>query len=165
MTRRPAALTELQPRARMQLLVFCLDGQRYALDLASVERVVQAVELTPLPGAPAIVAGAIDVKGRILPVLCLRRRMGQPPREIVPSDQLLIAQIRERTVALLIDAAQGLIECEASAIADPAAIVPGLESFQGVVQLADGLVLIHDLEKFLAADEALALDSVMEPVE
>ena len=153
---------ELQPRAWMQLLVFCLDGQRYALPLASAERVVQAVELTPLPGAPAVVAGAIDVEGRILPVLCLRRRIGRPPREIVPSDQLLIARIRERRVALLIDQAQGVIECELSAVADPAAIVPGLEQFRGVIQLADGMVLIHDLEKFMSADEAQALDSVMD---
>jgi len=165
MTRQVTAAMESNPSAWMQLLVFSLDGRRYALAIASVERVVQAVELTPLPGAPAIVAGAIDVEGRILPVLCLRRRLRQPPREIVASDQLLIARIRQRRVALLIDGAQGVIECEPSAVADPAAIVPGLEQFQGVLQLPDGLVLIHDLEKFLSADEALALDRVMDPVE
>jgi purine-binding chemotaxis protein CheW len=151
--------------ARMQLLIFRLDGRRYALALASVERVVQAVELTPLPGAPAIVAGAVDVEGRILPVFCLRRRLRQPAREIIPSDQLLIARIRERTVALLIDEAQDVIECEPSAVIDPGGIVPGLEQFQGLVQLADGLVLIHDLQKFLSADEALALDCAMGQVE
>jgi purine-binding chemotaxis protein CheW len=151
--------------ARTRLLVFRLDGQRYALALGSVERVIQVVELTPLPGAPAIVAGAIDVEGRILPVFCLRRRLQQPSREIIPSDQLLIARIRERTVALLIDEAQGVIECEASAVVDPSGIVPGLEQFQGLVQLADGLVLIHDLPKFLSADEVLALDCAMGRIE
>jgi purine-binding chemotaxis protein CheW len=151
------------PPAWMQLLVFSVDARRYALALASVQRVLRAVELTPLPGAPAIVAGAIDLEGRILPVLCLRRRLGRAPREVEPSDQLLIASIRRRTVALLIDEALGVIECDPAALADPAGIVAGLEQFQGVLQLADGLVLIHDLEKFLSADEALALDAVLDP--
>jgi len=143
------------------LLVFRLDGQRYALSLASVERVIHAVELTLLPGAPAIVAGGVDLEGRILPVLCLRQRLQRPLREIIPSDQLLIARIRERPVALLIDEAEGVIECAPSAVVDPGGIVSGLEQFEGLVQLADGLVLIHDLQSFLSAEEALALDGAM----
>jgi purine-binding chemotaxis protein CheW len=149
---------------RMQLLLFRLDGQRYALALATVERVVRAVELTRLPGAPAVVAGAVDVAGRLLPVLCLRRRFLQPHRDVLPSDQLLIARTQARAVVLLIDEALGVIDFDPAAMVDPQAIVPGLEHFQGLVQLPDGVVLIHDLERFLSADEANALDFAMDPV-
>ena len=138
-----------------QLVVFRLDEQRYALPLASVERIVRAVEVTVLPDAPAIVLGAIDVTGRILPVLNLRRRFGLPERETLPSDQFLIAHPTRRAVVLVVDEAQGLIEYPV------AGIVPGLEQIQGVVKLDDGLVLIHDLEKFLSLDEARALDAAM----
>jgi purine-binding chemotaxis protein CheW len=147
---------------RVQLLVFRLDGQRYALPLPVVQRVVRAVELTRLAGAPAAVAGAIDVAGRIVPVFCLRRRFGRPHRDIAPSDQLLIARTRDRAVALLIDEAQDVIECETSAIVDPSAVAAGLEQFQGLAQLADGLVLIQDLDRFLSLDEALLLDAAMD---
>lgn len=149
----------------MQLIVFCLNGQRYALPLAAVERVVRAVELTPLPGAPACVAGVIDVEGRVLPVFCIRRRFLLPHREIDPADQLLIARTGRREVVLLIDEAQGTIECEPSAVIDPECIVAGLDQFQGLVQLDDGVVLIHDLEKFLSLDEARALDAALERAE
>jgi purine-binding chemotaxis protein CheW len=144
-----------------QLVVFGLDAQRYALPLASVERIVRAVEATRLPNAPAIVLGAINVAGRVLPVLNLRRRFGLPEREINPADQFLIAHTTRRTVVLVVDEALGMVECSATEIIQPAQIAPGLEQLQGVVRLEDGLVLIQDLEKFLSLDEARALDEAI----
>ena len=149
----------------MQAVVFSLDGQRYALPLATVQRIVRAVEVTPLPGAPPIVLGAIDVEGTVLPVLDVRRRFLMPWREISPSDQFLIAMTARRAVALVIDEAQGVIEHEQSAVVDPTRIAPGLEQFHGVVKLEDGLVLIHDLEAFLSLDEARTLYEAMERAE
>ena len=146
----------------IQLVVFRLHEQRYALSLAAVERIVRAVEVTPLPGAPAIVLGAIDVEGRVLPVLNLRRRFLLPEREISPVDQFLIAWTTRRMVALVMDEAHGVIEREQSAVIGSDRIVSGLEQFQGVVKLDDGLVLIHDLEKFLSLDEVRTLDEAME---
>ena len=144
-----------------QLVVFGLDAQRYALPLASVERIVRAVETMRLPNAPAIVLGAINVAGRVLPVLNLRRRFGLPEREINPADQFLIAHTTRRTVVLVVDEALGMVECPAAEIIQPIQIAPGLEQLQGVVRLDDGLVLIQDLEKFLSLDEARALDEAM----
>ena len=145
-----------------QLVVFRLDGQRYALPLGAVDRIVHAVEVTPLPGAPAIVLGAIDAAGCVLPVLCMRRRLGLPERDISPADQFLIARTKRRAVALMIDEAQGVSRCEPSAVVGSDRIVPGFEHFEGVVRLDDGLLLIHDLEKFLSLDEARTLDEAME---
>ena len=75
------------------------------------------------------------------------------------------AKSDRRAVALVIDEAEGVIECEPGAVVGAESIVPGLEQFQGVVQLGDGLVLIHDLEKFLSLDEARILDAAMERAE
>jgi len=145
----------------MQLVVFRVDAQRYALSLAVVERIVRAVELTALPSAPAIVLGAINVEGRVLPVLNLRRRFGLPEREIDVSDQFLIAQTTQRTVVLVVDETQKVIEYPNDEFIRPEQIVPGLGQIQGVVKLPDGLVLIHDLELFLSLEEVHALDAAM----
>jgi len=149
----------------MELVIFRLNGQRYALPLPVVERVIQAVEVTSLPGAPAVVLGVINVAGCVLPVFNIRRRFFLPEREVIPADQFLIARTARHTVALVIDEVHGVIEHEPSAVVGADRMVPGLEQFQGVVKLDDGLVLIHDLEKFLSLDEAHALDAAMEEVE
>jgi purine-binding chemotaxis protein CheW len=146
-----------------QLVVFRLDAQRYALPLETVERIVQAAEITPLPNSPDIVIGAIDVAGRILPVLNIRRRFGLPEREIGPNDQFLIALMTQRTVVLVVDVVQGVLERSSTEVIDAAQIVPGLDYIQGVVRFDDGLVLIHNLEKFFSLDEALALDEALNP--
>ena len=145
----------------VQLVVFRLDEQRYALSLAAVERIVRAAEVTLLPNAPPIVLGALDVEGRVLPVLNIRRRFGLREREVSPADQFLIARTAPRTVVLVVDEAQGVIERSQAEIIGSAQIVPGLGQFQGVVRLDDGLVLIHDVEKFLSLDEARALDDAI----
>ena len=110
--------------ALAQLVVFGLNAQRYALPLATVECFVPAVEVTPLPAAPALVLGVINLEGRVLPVLNLRRRCGLPEREIRPTDQMLIANTREHTVVLVVDEALEVVACPASEIVRPEQIVP-----------------------------------------
>lgn len=144
-----------------QLLVFLLDGQRYALPLDAVERTIRAAAITPLPQAPQIVLGVLDLRGTILPVLNVRLRFRLPERDIHPSDQFLIARANERPVALVIDAAAEVLELSSAQIVAADAVAPGLEHVQGVVRISDGLVLIHDLETFLSLNEAAALDRAM----
>ena len=144
-----------------QWLVFYLDEGRYALPLAAVDRIVRAVHVTPMPGAPSIILGAIDVQGRVLPVFNIRRRFGLPERSVAPSDHFLIAHTARRTVVLVIDAAQGVVGHAATAVTEGANVARDLEHIRGVIQLDDGLVLIHDLEQFLSPDEARLLDEAM----
>src|SRR5438876_195366 len=135
--------TDQTPMSELtQLVVFRLDEQRYALTLAVVERVVRAAEVTPLPKAPTIVLGVIDLEGRVLPVLDVRQRFRLPEREIGPADQFLIAQTEWewRTVVLAVDKVQGVIERSPTEIIGTARIVPGLEQIEGVIKLYDGLV-------------------------
>jgi len=147
--------------ANLLLLVFRLGAQRYALPLEAVERIVRAVEVTPLPGAPASVLGAIDVQGLVVPVLSIRRRFGLPQSDIGTSDQFVLTRAAQRRVALAIDTAEGVLEHPAEAIVDAARITPGAGQIRGVVRLDDGLVLIHDPQTFLSLDETVALDRAM----
>ncbi len=141
-----------------QWVVFGLDAGRYAISLAAVDRIVRAVHVTPLPLAPGIVLGAINVAGCVLPVLDIRRRFRLPERNINPSDHFLIARTAQRRVVLVIDAAQGVLEYPSTAVIDVESIAPVLAHIRGVITLEDGLVLIHDLEQFLSLDESHALD-------
>jgi purine-binding chemotaxis protein CheW len=141
-------------------VVFSLDAGRYALPLHSVDQIVRAVQVTALPQAPGVVLGAIDVAGRVLPVLNVRQRFGLPMRQLELAHQFLIAHTAERTVVLAIDTALGLLERPAAAI-DAKSLAPGLAHIRGVIQTADDLVLIYDLEAFLSSDETESLDAAM----
>ena len=145
-----------------QLVIFALHDQRVALPLASVDRVVRLVEITALPKAPAIVLGVVNVQGRIIPVIDLRRRFGWEERAPDVTDQLIIARTARRRVALLVDRVLEIAHPPADTVLlEPGAILPGLDYVQGVVKMQDGLVLIHDLDTFLSVDEEAGLDRAL----
>jgi len=144
------------------LLVFTIDEQQYALRLESVDRIVRAAAITPLPKAPAIVLGILDVRGMVVPVMDVRKRFRLPEREISPADQFIIARARSLTVALVVDATHGVVEEQGVDRIATDEILPGLEYVSGVTRMEGGLVLIHDLETFLSLGEERVLLEALE---
>jgi len=140
------------------LVVFCLDGQRYALEFARVQRSIRVVAITPLPEAPPIVLGIMDLGGVVIPVIDTRKRFNHPPRDVRLSDHLIIARAGKRTVALLVDETRGVIEISPESYAPARTILPGLELVDGAIKLTDGLVLVHDLERLLSLEQETAID-------
>lgn len=145
----------------IQLVVFTLDEQLYALQLAAIERVVRAVAVTPVPKAPVIVLGLIDVRGRMLPVVSLRHRFGLPDREIDLSDQFIIAHTATRPVVIVVDAVVEVVEIAEQQMVAREEIFPGLAYVRGVAKLGDSLVFIHDLDAVLTYDEEQTLDALL----
>lgn len=143
------------------LLVFTLDDWRCALELSCVERAYRAVAVTPLPSAPSIVLGVVNVRGVILPVINIRRRFCLPEKKLSPDDKLIVAHAADRLVALVADAVPGVVECAATEMTSAGAILPGIEYVEGVARLRDGMVLIHNLARFLSLEEQTALESAL----
>ena len=143
------------------LVVFSLDDQRYAVALSSVKRSIRVVAITPLPAAPPIVLGIIDLGGEVIPVINIRKRFNHAPRDLRLSDHLVIVMAGKRTVALLVDETKGVIEASPESYAPAGGILPRLEFVDGAVKLDDGLILIHDLDSLLSLDEDKAIDRAL----
>jgi purine-binding chemotaxis protein CheW len=144
------------------LVVFSLDGQRYALNLASVGRVIHAVEMIRIPEGPGIILGLINIQGRVLPVLNLRSRLGLPDKAMSLDDHLIIAHTARWQVALVVDAVHGVIERSAPEILAAEKIFPGMRHIKGVAQLEDDVILIHDLETSISIDEEQAIAAALQ---
>ena len=147
--------------APAQLLVFRLDGQRYALPFAAIERVVPAVALTPLPGAPATIRGVFSLHGRIIPVGDLRRRLALPERAVSIEDQIVVARSPSRVLGVLTEGDSEIVACPAEDFVATATVIQGAQAIAGIVSLPNGLVLIHDLGRFLSLDEERELDEAL----
>lgn len=144
-----------------EVLLFTLEGQRYALPSADVRELVRAARLTALPHAPAVVEGLLNLRGELLPVLDLRRRFRLPPRPLSPLDHFIVVRAGARTVVLRVDRAEGLLSLEPGSWDGAPGELPGVGYVAGAVKLPDGLVLVHDLKTFLSEAEALALDTAL----
>jgi purine-binding chemotaxis protein CheW len=145
----------------LDLLLIEVAGQRYALPLASVRSIHRAVAAAPVPGAPTIIEGAINVRGQVVPVLNIRHRFGLPGRDVEPDDQLVMALAGDRVVALRVDRALELVSVRSCDVQGTGSLSPHVALFVGVVTLQDGVVLIHDLAAFLTDAERADVDAVL----
>jgi len=144
-----------------QVVLFTLEGQHYGLRLSAVDKIVHMVEVTPLPKAPEIVLGVVNLQGRVIPVFDIRRRFRLPQREIQLSDHLIVAHTTRRAVALVVDSVTTVVELSEQELVEPQEILPNLEYVEGVAKQEDGIILIHNLDEFLSLEEDRALDEAM----
>jgi purine-binding chemotaxis protein CheW len=136
-------------------------GQRYGLPIVDVRELVRAVAITPLPNAPAVIEGVVNVRGRIVPVLDVRARFRLPAKPLDPSDHFIVASAGPRGVILRVDRATHLALVDEASVQPPETLGPSATYVAGVAKLDGGLVLIHDLATFLSAAEATSLDEAL----
>jgi purine-binding chemotaxis protein CheW len=143
------------------ILIASLGDQRVGLRAEDVVEVVWAVALTPLPGAPEVVEGIMSVRGDVVPVVDPRPRFGYPRRALALDDRFVLVNESGRVVALRFDGADTVIDIDDVTISQPVSFGPPPSGIAGVVKLADGLILIHEMASFLSAAEASVLDEAL----
>jgi purine-binding chemotaxis protein CheW len=148
------------PVAPTDALLFELAGSRMALVAALVTEVVRAVEMQPLPQAPAVVVGMINVRGELMPVLDLRRRFGLQTKDLSPDDHFIVADCGGNRVALHVDRAVELLSIQELPI-EPLRQDSASPYAAGALAVEDGVLVIYDLSKFLSATEAATLQLAM----
>lgn len=146
------------PPSSVQLLSFILGELRIGLPVTCVREVARAVAIAALPKAPPIIEGVINVRGELAPVLDVRQRFQLPAAPLHPDQHFIVAWAGQRLVALRVDRVTDVITVDESEIEPVSRAAPGAEYARGVAKLADGLLVIHDLETFLALDEGRQVD-------
>jgi len=145
----------------MNVVVLALANQRYAVPVAHVREIVRAVAVAPLPGAPDVVEGIVNLRGRLVPVMDTRRRFGVPLRPTELSDFLVIADAGTRDVALHVDQVIGVHQIGEDQVVPAEQLVQRSAFIGGLAALADGTLLIHDPSEFLQESESAALEAAL----
>lgn len=143
------------------LLVFAIGEGRYGVEVRVVQEVVRAVLITPLPGAPPVVEGIIDVRGQIVPVYDLRARLGLRPRGLNVHDRFILAWAGDRLVALHAERTEWLVTVAEDALERSGAVTLGGRRLVGAARTPDGIILITDLSAFLDDAERTALEDAL----
>jgi purine-binding chemotaxis protein CheW len=148
----------LLQRDQRVVLVFEIDQHRYGVDTESVHEIVRSVLPTRLPKAPPVILGLVDLRGEALPLIDLRLRFGLPARPLGAHEVFVIVSARGRRCALRADAARELVRVPRESVA-PA---PARSQYAaGTTALADGLLVICDLDAFLEEAELMVLDAAL----
>ncbi|HEY3368583.1 MAG TPA: chemotaxis protein CheW [Symbiobacteriaceae bacterium] len=139
--------------AEQQYVVFRLEGQLYGAAIDVVREVKGMTPVTRLPNTPPFVDGVIDLRGEILPVVDLRKRLGRPTREPDADTRLMILSLGVRSAALVVDGVEQVLTFREEEIAAPDAHVTmvGQDYVVGIARSGEKLVIIMDLDKLMNA--------------
>ncbi len=150
--------------ALAEVAVFDLGTLRFALRIEDVEELTHAFAFEPLPNAPAVVSGAANFRGRVLPVFDLCRRFGLTARQLLASDHFVVARAGQRRVILHVERALELRSLPITKIADERDLPRAAEVLAGTARTDDGVLFIYDLSRFLSQAENLELERALSPV-
>ena len=144
-----------------KILVFTLDELACALHISNVVRVIRAMEIRKLPKAPEIIKGIINVRGKIIPVVDIRKRFGHLRREVKADDRIIIADTGKRKVAFFADTVSDIEELDSHQYEGSEESLSYAEYIKGVAKVKNEMILIHNLEQFLSLDEEKALEEAL----
>lgn len=140
-----------QSETLLHLVTLQLGNEEYGVEIASVQEIIRATDITPVPGAPAHVRGVINLRGKIIPVVDLRRRFALAAVEAGESQRIIVVELGEKRIGMLVDSVSQVIKVPAGVVEEmPEEATSVDENFiKGVGKLENRLVIILDLNKSL----------------
>ena len=146
----------------LQLVGFRIGRETFALPIATVREIIRVPEITCVPDAPGYVEGVINLRGRIIPVVDLRKRFGQPAAPADKKNRVVVVEVETRAIGLLVNAASEVLRIPPSEIEQPNHVFPEGELYfvSGVGKLKERLVILLDLGRMLQPGELRRLSEV-----
>ncbi len=157
---------DLDTKEVLQLVTFRLGKEEFSMDILKVQEIIRHMELTRVPRTPDFVDGVINLRGRVIPVLDLRKRFGLPADEKTNETRIIVVDVDNRTVGLKVDAVSEVLRLPADTVEPPPSLVTGIESdyIMGVGKLEGRLIILLDVAKILTRTERDALGNVLNAV-
>lgn len=145
--------------SEQQVVVLELAGESYGVEISKVQEIIRMQPITRVPNGPACIEGVINLRGRVIPVLDLRKRFGLEAGETTRRSRIVVAELGEHTVGMVVDAVSEVLLVPADAVEPPSSLVTTTDSafLRGVAKLDDRLVLLLDLSRLLTRDESTEL--------
>ena len=141
------------PATEEHVVVFRLAAEYYALDIQTVQEIVRMQTITSIPGSDFWVEGITNLRGRVVPVIDLRKRCGVDAGEYSPETRIVVVSSASGMVGLIVDAVTEVVRRPGEQVAPPSSIVsvPDNGYLRGIAKLDDRLVSLMDLEGVLPA--------------
>jgi purine-binding chemotaxis protein CheW len=143
-----------------QLVSFRLGESEYAVDILCVQEIIRVTRITPVPNAPSFVLGVLNLRGRVIPVVCLRRRLGMEAVEPTSRTRILVTDLQSHTVGFAVDQVSEVIRVpieDVEAAPDTGPRGRSEPYVQGVVKLDARLLMLLDLARLFSGEDAQTL--------
>ncbi|WP_028842028.1 chemotaxis protein CheW [Thermodesulfovibrio yellowstonii] len=147
----------------LQLVTFTLGGEEYAVNILKVQEINRMKEITRIPNAPYYVEGVINLRGKVIPVVSLRKMFGLPEEDMA-QQKIMIMDIQGVTIGLIVDTVSEVLRISANIVEPPPAMTYSVSSefISGIAKLQDRLIILLDMDRLIGMDKT---DSIIDASE
>lgn len=148
--------------SEMQLVTFNLGKEEFAVPILQIQEINRLTEITRVPKSPDFVEGVINLRGKVIPVIDLRKRFGLPQGELGKYARIIVVNMDSRMLGLIVDSVSEVLRLSEDAIEPPPPVVAGIDSeyIRGLGKMEGRLLILLDLNKILTKEEKRELVEV-----
>lgn len=148
----------------IQLVTFKLGEEEFGVDILKVQEIIRMMPITKVPNSPSFVEGVINLRGKVIPVIDMRKRFGMSTSAHSSQTRIEVMDLQGQIVGFVVDAVSEVLRISESTIEPPPPVVAGIgsEYMRGVGKLEDRLLILLDLDKLLSEAELSSLAYVAE---
>lgn len=139
----------------LQLVTFRLGNEEFGVNIHDLQEIIRMMPITRVPNAPPFVEGVVNLRGQVIPIIELRRRIGMEASPHDKSTRIIVVQLGKKTVGFIVDAVGEVKRIPGRVVEPPPPIVAGIESeyISGVGKLEEQLLILLDLNRLLSEEE------------
>lgn len=143
----------------LQLVSFKIGDAEFGVDILKVQEINKMMDLTTVPNTPPFVEGVVNLRGRIIPVLNLRSRLGLEVKEYDSETRIIVVELIDKTIGFIVDQVEEVLRIPKNITEAPPEIVAGVgsEYITAIGKLDDRLLILLDLTKILSSTEQESL--------
>ena len=144
-----------------QLVVFHVGAELYGVEIARVHEIIRLMTVTRVPRAPSFVEGVINLRGKVIPVVDLRRRFGLPQADHTRASRIVVVELSDHVVGIIVDGVSEVLRVNTATIEPPSPVVAGIDSeyLSGIAKVDEQLIILLDVDRVLAREERRALEA------
>lgn len=151
----------------LQLVSFNIGEEEFGLDILRVQEIIRMIEITRVPNAPKFIVGVINLRGKVIPIIDLRTRMGMEPKDRDKDTRIIVIEIDAKIVGFIVDKVNEVLRIDKSITQSPPPMVSGIDSdyITSIAQMEDRLLILLDLTRLLSSSEGKQLDEIPVPLQ
>jgi purine-binding chemotaxis protein CheW len=145
-----------QKRKEYQLVVFTIGEEEFGVDISQVREIVRLLQITYLPKAPVFIEGVVNLRGQVVAVIDLAKRLNISCKEKGDNTRIVIVEFGDNTVGMIVDSVSEVLRLSSEYVEEvPALIKTEIPEpyIWGVGKLKDRLLILLDLKKVLSPEE------------
>lgn len=144
----------------LQLVTFMVGAEEFAISILSVQEINRMMQITRVPQSPSFIEGVINLRGKIIPVMDLRKRFNVDALDDTSDSRIIVVEVATRVIGFTVDRVNEVLRIDSGIVEPPPSMVSGVESeyVQGVGKLDDRLLILLNLERLFSDEDLKKVD-------